>query len=993
MDNLLSFDWSHGPATARDLVESVASNVRAAAGRIDGRRFLGALGNSEGELDEILDWLKQGGRSRRRAVFCDGAISAINRAVFFTWLASEWAYFSWVADDRNFWPRLILDVFGEESELLSFKDIYQLLRLGLNELKLGNHLDDSETAWCYVESLRRQSGFPRAWWDNVYQIVWNTKHDRDVRGNWTTLLQQPEWPRSFWHAARTFPEEVNAFFDAARDSIDSESAEPLRRLSHAFAREPDTLAEYLNGDKEFRSYVEMLRTRRAQRRDARVRRSSCRFWIDSVEVGIAALERDGRWSISHAAFLPEVIPRERLPVEIASATKLTLSAHAADSKSKEVVYDSAEDCLRAGLRAPVVLLSGGDGRARLVARAKLPDSTRREVEVARLLAANELPVMFYVADARRQGFYVPAPTLPDVRIEVPEGKYVLLTLRREMEDIECEPKPLAVVTLGTTSTVRVLSPPTPTCYVRVGKDLWELAAKAPLPGEFLLDGPRLRETVGDLIFTSWPHLRWEGSGPVRLHSLRIAPAPEAANHRFPRRLVADGVLLDPGCSLDLGELTFKVETVADEASARLPREFVGRALLRIEVEQASERWALAYSFKLIPPTELCPGPVEMEETWRLPLQVVARGVETLELTPRWELTAGGVAKEETWEAKGQGHEVSLERSILIQGARLVCRLRYGFHGQLPRDFEPGFAIDLECPLSGPLGFLLDASVQPKVVRPLGAATILRVDELVTHSLVLADFGSTEGSEFSASLALGDRRRPVSSGEMSLAHVRQEIQALCRRQQRVTVFLETPQEPRRALFTVLSDEASVDVPTLPKQLRATPLRELVHTEDHYADRDAYLRTVAQAVLEGLVCRPADHSSWEGCWRTVAHLRLRDFAGWEPSREVVETYRELSRSRTHIALPWLWRSWGLSPERTESDIVQYARISRLVERLESLGCSEGFGFLPALLAAAQDLGPDAVPARDRDRMRYLIIMLCTGCRSSMAYRALSFDALEN
>jgi len=190
MDNLLPFDWSHGPATARDLVESVASNVRAAAGRIDGRRFLGALGSSEAELDEILDWLKQGGRSRRRAVFCDGAISAINRAVFFTWLASEWAYFSWVADDRNFWPRLTLDVFGGEFALLSFNDIYQQLRLGFHELKLGNHLADSETAWCYVESLRRQSGFPRAWWDCIYRIAEDHKHHRDVQGNWTALLQE-----------------------------------------------------------------------------------------------------------------------------------------------------------------------------------------------------------------------------------------------------------------------------------------------------------------------------------------------------------------------------------------------------------------------------------------------------------------------------------------------------------------------------------------------------------------------------------------------------------------------------------------------------------------------------------------------------------------------------------------------------------------------------------------------------------------------------------
>ena len=135
----------------------MASRVRAAAGRIDGRRcrFLGALGSSEADLDEILDWLKQGGQNRRRAVFCDYAISAIDRAVFFTWLASEWAYFSWVADDRNFWPRLTLDVFGEQSALLSFNDIYEQLRLGFHELKLGNREQPRPDALPHPHALYR----------------------------------------------------------------------------------------------------------------------------------------------------------------------------------------------------------------------------------------------------------------------------------------------------------------------------------------------------------------------------------------------------------------------------------------------------------------------------------------------------------------------------------------------------------------------------------------------------------------------------------------------------------------------------------------------------------------------------------------------------------------------------------------------------------------------------------------------------------------------
>ena len=395
--------------------------------------------------------------------------------------------------------------------------------------------------------------------------------------------------------------------------------------------------------------------------------------------------------------------------------------------------------------------------------------------------------------------------------------------------------------------------------------------------------------------------------------------------------------LERGRRVALDDLIF---AVAGAPPGPLPREFIGRVVLQVEIEEGAQCWRLNYSFKLIPPTEICPSRVETEDTWRLPIQVVVRDVETLRLTSRWELTAGGVAKEETWETDGQGHELRIEARIPVQGSRLMCQLRYGFRRQLPPDFEPGFAIDLECPLSGPLGFLLDASVLPKVVQPLGAATVVHVDELVRHSLVLADFGPTEGSKFSASLALGDTRRPVSSGEMSLAHVRQEVQALCRRQQRVTVFLETHQEPRRALFTVLSDEASVDAPTLPIEPRATPLQELARTEA----RDACLTTVAQAVLEGLVGRPEDHSSWEGCWRTVAHLRLRDFTGWEPSPEVVETYRELSRSRTHIALPWLWKSWGLSlsePQVTLSN-THWPRAS--LSGLRAWDAAKALGFCP-------------------------------------------------
>ncbi|MBI4515238.1 MAG: hypothetical protein HY699_05410 [Deltaproteobacteria bacterium] len=441
--------------------------------------------------------------------------------------------------------------------------------------------------------------------------------------------------------------------------------------------------------------------------------------------------------------------------------------------------------------------------------------------------------------------------------------------------------------------------------------------------------------------------------------------------------------LDPGRSLDLGELTFKVETVADDNSARLPREFVGRALLRIDVEQASERWALAYSFKVIPYTELCPGPVEMEETWRLPVQVVARGVETLELTPRWERTAGGVVKEETWEAKEQGYEVSLEASVPIQGSRLVCRLRYGFHGQLPRDFEPGFAIDFECPLQGPIGFLLDASAQPKAVRPLGAATALRVGDLVMHSLVLADGGSTDGARFH--LSLGDTRRPMSSGEIALAHVRQEIHTLCRQRGRVTAFLEAPGEPRCALFTVLADEAAID-PTEQPCRPGPRLQELALGEHDDVD----LRSVAQAVTESLVCSPAEHSPWEKSWPVIARLRLRDFAAWEPSREIVDAYQELT-SPTRLALPWLWKSWGLHPERAQMDLAKYPLISRLVERLETLGRSQGFAFLPALLVGAQDFGLDRIPRHGCARMRYLIAMLCTGCHSSMTYRALSTNSI--
>jgi hypothetical protein len=552
------------------------------------------------------------------------------------------------------------------------------------------------------------------------------------------------------------------------EAIDSRSAEPLRRLNHAFAREPDTLAEYLNGDKQFRIYVEMLRTRRAQRRDARVRRSSCRFWIDSVEVGIAALERDGRWSVRVAAFLPDMIPRERLPAELASATALTLSTRAAD---REVRYDPGDDGFRACERPTFLLLHEIDSHARLVARTAHSDGTRRALEVAGLFASDESPT-FCRASPRDANFYVPVPTLPyDRTIEVPQGRHVLLVLPRETEEIICDPKAVALIDLGTTRTVRVLAPPAPSCDVLVGEDLWRLSAKPALPGKFLLDGPRLDERAADRIFTSWPSLRWEGSGAVQLRDVRVAPDPKASNARFERRLVGGGMVLECGRRVALDDLTF---AVAGAPPGRLPREFIGRVLLQVEIEEGAQCWRLNYSFKLIPPTEICPSRVETEDTWRLPLQVVVRGVETLRLTSRWELTAGGVAKEETWETEGQGHELRIEARIPIQGSRLMCQLRYGFRRELPPDFEPGFAIDLECPLSGPLGFLLDASVLPKVVRPLGAKTDVRVDKLVMHSLVLPDFGATEGGEFSGSLVLGDRRRPVSSGEMSLAHVRQEI---------------------------------------------------------------------------------------------------------------------------------------------------------------------------------------------------------------------------
>ena len=345
---------------------------------------------------------------------------------------------------------------------------------------------DSETAWRYVESLRRQSGFPRAWRDCVFRIVQDHKHQRDVRGNWTALLQEErEWPRSFSHAARRFPEEVNAFFAAVEEAIDSRSAEPLWRLNHAFARQPDTLAEYLNGDKQLRSYVEMLGTREAQRRDARARRSSCRFWIDAVDVGVAALERGGRWSISLAAFLPDMIPRERLPAEIASASALTLSARAADSKSEEVRYDPVDDGFRACVRPAFVLLGEDESHARLVARASLPDGSRRALDVAGVFVSNEWPA-FYRASPRDPSFYVPDPTLPgDRMIEVPQGRHVLLVLPRETEEVICDPEAVALIDLGTTRTVHVLAPPAPSCDVLVGEDLWKLSAKPAVPGRVL----------------------------------------------------------------------------------------------------------------------------------------------------------------------------------------------------------------------------------------------------------------------------------------------------------------------------------------------------------------------------------------------------------------------------------------------------------------------------------------------------------------------------
>jgi hypothetical protein len=972
------FDWSNRSANTREVVESVAWKVRAAVGSIDGRRFLGALGTSEADLDEILDWLKQNGWSRRRAAFRDDAISAIDRAVFFTWLASEWAYFSWRADDRNFWPCFTTDIFGEQPALLSFNDIYQQLRLVFRDLKLENHLGDSEAAWCYVESLRRQSGFPRAWWDCVHRIVQDHKHQRDVQGNWARLLQEEcDWPRSFSHAARRFPEEVNAFFDAADEAVDTRSAEPLRRFNHAFAREPDTLADYLTGDKQFRTYVEILRARRVQRRDARVQRSSRRFWIDSVELGIAALERGGRWSVSFAAFLPDMIPREVLPAQIAGSTAITLSSQTAE---REVRYDPVDNGFRASARPPFLLLRQMDDDTRLTVRGALSNGTRPTLEVAGLRALDESPA-FYRVSPRDPNFYVPVATLPDDRtIEVPQGRHVLLVVPRGVEEVVCDPDPLALIDLGRAWTVRVLAPPDPACDVLVGEGLWRLSAKLASPGEFSLDGPRLDEAIGDRIFTSWPSLRWLGSGAAQLRDIRVAPDPQASNARFVRRLVGNGVVIEHGSQIALGDLAF---AVAGGPAGRLPREFIGRAVLEVEIEEGSQRWHLRYSFKLIPQTEICPSRIETDDTWELPLQVVVRGVETLRLTTSWELAAGGVAEQETWETESQGGELLIDTRIPVRGSRLICQLSYGFRRELPPDLEPAFAIKLECPLSGALGFLLDASAQPKVVRPLGAKTALRVEELVMHSLVLVDSGSTDSAGFC--LALGNTRRTISGGEMSLAHVRQEVQALCRRHGRLTSFLETPGEPRRPLFTIVAD-AAIDVEE-PSPRPRLSLRDLAVSEPDDVD----LRSAAQAVVESLVGPPDEHLPREKWWSAIARLRLRDFAGWEPSQELLNAYQELSRSRTHVALPWLWKSWGLKRDQAAKDLDQYPLMMHFVDRLERLGCLQGFSFLPALLIGAQDLGPETVPELERERMRYLIAMLCTGCRSSMAYRARSMNSV--
>ncbi len=975
----------------RDLVESVARRINEAVRTLDGRRFLGALRSSETYFEEVLDRLERGDRERHRALFCDPEVSPLDRAVFLTWFASEWAYFSWVADEGNFWPRLLV-LLGVELHSSANSEIYRTLDLGFAHLALENHLADSKTGWRYVESLRRQSGFPRRWWERIHEIVRNDMHLQDVRGDWAARLREQQgcWSRSFRHAAREFPEEVHSFFDAVRRTIDTGSAEPLRNLDHAFAREPDALAEYLLGGDSFHSYVAMQRSRRAQRRQARMRHSSHRFWIESVEVGIGAFQTPRGWSVGYAAYLPRTIPRESLPAEMATATALALSARTAGTAptGAEVRYDSGEAGFRALQPDPLVVFHHVDGPAFLSVRAALRDSRRSPVlDIASLLDVDESQGTFYRADLHRRAFYVPVPASPDDRIvEVPEGHPVLLVLKFDA-DVLCDVDPLETVALGSVRTVRVFPPPSPVLHVRVGNEDWKLQAKPPLPGDLLLDGPRLGAAVGERTFTSWPSLRWEASRAVQLHSLDVVPVPSASNAGRVRHLVNSGVTLDPGRPQPLDDLTFAVDR---EPPSRLPREFIGRALLRMEIGQGKERWRLAASIKLLPQTEIYAGDIEAADMGRLPLHVSVRGVETLRLTACWELTTGAVAADEYGETRGRGDELNLDMPIAVRGLRLICRLRYGFREELPPDLDPSFAVSVECPLPQPMGYLIDESVEPTAVRPLGS--VLRFGELVTYSIVLADQRS-DGAQ--ATLILGEERLSIPWGRRPLAHVRQQLGALLRRRQGVTVFLDTA-ERLLPLFTVLSEELGV-APEV--QLAGIALQELVRHESRHPDRDTYGRELARAVLEGLLCA-VEHSSWAKCWRAVARTRLRDFTGWAPSSEIVAAYDELGGSGTRIALPWLRRSWGLVSDADRNDLPAYPRISRLVERLERLGRDEGFAFLPALLAAAQDLGPDAVLLRGREweryrrgreRMRYLILMLCTGCPSSTFYRARSFASI--
>ncbi len=1020
---VLPFDWLERAESAGQgdesiesaVVRKIADWVREACKSLPEPRFLGTCRCDECEVDSVLEWLREGGPKRYSAVFLSPqGPNHTDRSVFFTWLAAEWSYFHW-PDSYSFWPELKNGIFADENQVYlepGEHHFYGWLRTGFTELALVNHIVSGDVPWCFVESIRHQSGFPRTWWRVVFNVVMTTLHLEEDTGSWREILDAQRLPSSFAHAARRFPDDIIAVFEAIKQVLRTKQTDPLHRLEGAagaaFAREPELLSRFVLDPTTRAEWYQLCREKRLERKRIAESQALRDFWARHVRVGLFVDDRSEDWDAKLIAAIDTIeIPRGVLPHSFGNS-RIRLSATDEETgKSSAGIpfdYDTNRRAWVSTTNARLFLELPLDRRTTLRVTGRTPAGADCSTPVLTLFSGfSEKDVKWFTADPRELDFYPISPLDKedlkngDNLVYFPECTHPLLLLPRK-EDVITEPEVIDRVELSEKIDLIVL-PATPKIEI-LFEDRTSVLAEAiiPAPGSIAFAGKRLDDMELDEtpVFVDWPSIEWTGDKQVTVLDLRLLPGTNHSNAALPRVRAGSPLFLQKGTPLELNDLAFVIERIDDTTTepAPLPSVLLGRFEVRLKIACNGEQWDLRRRFTRLPPMQCNVGNPERSEIWCIPFKICVRGIETVVVTTKWSRTSGAHSAERTFESRRKGGaqtDLAFNSTVGICGEVFHLGVTLGFREDLPEDIAPSFNYSIKHYVDGLSGFLIETSKGTNSAHPFGTRSRVDTDRITECELVF--FGGQPGEHFQ--LLAGRQCRDFAFDDtgrawIALSHLANGCLETSNRKDVFCISFFRGRHKKPWPICYLTSDATIDGSALFN--RFEPVEDPVSLPTRLRDTDDVdkidndsLSDIASSLWDYLLKQDLYDKGlpdylrvdWRHYWNAFALLGLDHFSGSSLPRDILKLYEELRRAQTAVAIPWLYKDrqepwkdgFELSQRRPYTDM--------LIRNLRGLGKRHYLSFLTPLLAASCQLDSSDVHPAGPSRLRYVLMRLSTGC----------------